>query len=120
MVPCDGNSPAAIFHRPLDNIFCRPIVLDKIKIGRSKILQPVAAVAHERHALEEDFGQGDRRAAIQVYPAIVQLRNQPGEEEKIPMAAFPDCRRRNSRMIMDDISPDRHMNRYRNAPKICL
>ena len=54
----------------LDNEFDL-VVLDEIKVGGCKILQAASTISHQCHRFEEDFGQSNRRAAVQIHSAVV-------------------------------------------------
>src|SRR5438105_1469593 len=84
VVACDGEAAArAAARRAADDVGERAVRLYEVEVGGREVFERVAEVAHQRHALEEDFRQHDRRADVQVDAAAVHAPHEFGEQAEV-------------------------------------
>src|SRR5919199_1271041 len=61
VVACDGEAAARAAARGApDDVRERAVGLYEVEVGGREVFERVAEIAHERHALEENFRQDDR------------------------------------------------------------
>ena len=59
-------------HRPQTHILRRPVLIDHIEIGGSKVLYGFTKIARQIQCLKKDFRHDHRRTEIQDHAAVIQ------------------------------------------------
>ena len=101
-------APGAVRGWPPHDIGQRPVGLDEIKIGRRDVRQIVSQIAHQRYALQENFGQSHCRSDIQIDPAAIHSSHQFRQQAKIRMRRRPQRAAVSGRMKMSNVAADRN------------
>lgn len=114
MVAGEREAPAAAERGPAHHVRARPVVLDEVHVHRREMRQRMAEVAAERDRLEEDLGQKDRRAEIDIYAAF-ELSDERAEALEVAARRLAGRPRVKGRMHVDDVRPDGDMHGHRDA-----
>src|SRR6185436_8364487 len=80
VMPDKGKTTAAARNRPAHDISQRTILLYEIKIRCVKVLKLKSQIANDRHGLEKNLGQHNRRPKVQVDAAVVEFSHQRTEQ----------------------------------------
>src|SRR2546423_14435060 len=84
VVAGDGEAaPRAAARGASDDVCEWAVGLYEVEVGGREVFERMAEVAHERHALEEDFRQHDRRAYVEVDTAAVHAPHKLCEQAEV-------------------------------------
>src|SRR5215475_2776483 len=97
-----------------DHVHRRTVMPVEVHVYRGETADRMAQVAREVERLDEDLGEDDGRAEIQV-DAPAEPRDDGREETEIPQAPRTDRRAVGARMHVDDVRADRDVNRRRDV-----
>ncbi len=117
MVTCDSEPFATTLRRTTNYIRVWPIVLNKVHVDGSEVLQGKAEVPCECYGFEKDFGKKNCGAKVYIHSPF-KFRDEGTECEKIPVCCCTRCLAIEGGMHMDDVGADCHMNGDRDAEAV--
>jgi hypothetical protein len=120
MMARKGYPSPTFLNRPLNHVFRRPIVLNKIQVGGGESFERFAAVSNQCDALQKDLRQRDSGSTVHIDTPIIEAGNQAGEQPEIPVRPFADIRRGNGGVIVNDVCAHRDMDGNGDAALVSL
>ena len=106
------SATAALSVRAVDDIGFGSVVLEKVEVDGSKVLQFVAEIPHDTDRLQKDLRQDDGRAHIHIDAPVVKTSNEGAAEAEIVMSGCADCGAEGTRVGVWSIGANCDVDRH--------
>src|SRR5690349_14238287 len=102
----------------LHYILQRPIVLDKVEVGRSNGAEWHAEVPYHGNSLQENLREQNRGAPVEIDAAWMHQLGHRAEQTKIAMRGVPESRALCRRVHVWNVGADGQVHGHRNSPLV--